>query len=206
MLASSLLWLKPGFLFTLSLLICPYTHRCISCCGPIHHHFPWFLYLVTERSMFIHHPTKPWKQDWLNIRLCRWEQKRMANYISNLLTDLELIKHRCLFLPCFLCLPPAPFLLPSFKVIFNSHNSEPTTEDKMANKIGTWSPFPTYALLQRGECFEENNGVLWERRTETLIVSKKSSLSWDLENIFPSQHSWHLEPGESMVWVLSCIS
>ena len=146
--------------YSLSLLICPYTHHCISCCGPIHHHFPWFLYLVTERSMFIHHPTKPWKQDWLNIRLCRWEQKRMANYISNLLTDLELIKHRCLFLPCFLCLPPAPFLLPSFKVIFNSHNSEPTTEDKMANKIDV-VPIPNL-------CTPTERWVLWGKQWCTL--------------------------------------
>jgi len=108
------------------LLICLYTHRCISCCGPSHHHLPWFLYLITERSTFIHHPTKPWKQDYVNICLCRWEQKRMANYISKLLTDLELMKQRCISVPRFLCLPPAPFLLPSFKEIFSRHNSDPT--------------------------------------------------------------------------------
>ena len=110
--------------------------------------------------MFIHHPTKPWKQDCVNIWLCRWEQKRMANYISKLLKDLELVKHKCILLPHFLCLPLAPFLLPSFKVIFSRHNSEPTTEDKKANKIDV------VPILKW--CITTERWVLWGKQWCTL--------------------------------------
>lgn len=118
-----------------------------------------------------------WSKDWIIILFNRWEQKNMANYTGKLITDLELIKHKCLFLSCFLCLFPLP-LLPSFKLIFIELNSEPASEDKMANNIDMAPILKRYIITERWVLWGKQWCTLREKEG-ALVLSKKSSLRWD---------------------------
>ena len=120
-------------------------------------------------------------------------KKKKANYIGKLLTDLEFMKCRCILLPRFLCLPPAPFLIPSFKVIFSRHNSEPTPEDKTANKIDM------VPILKW--CITTERRVLWGKRWCTL--GEKNRDPNCVKEIFPEMRPrkkfFHLSTPE--IWI-----
>ena len=120
-------------------------------------------------------------------------KKKKANYIGKLLTDLEFMKCRCILLPRFLCLPPAPFLIPSFKVIFSRHNSEPTPEDKTVNKIDM------VPILKW--CITTERRVLWGKRWCTL--GEKNRDPNCVKEIFPEMRPrkkfFHLSTPE--IWI-----